>query len=228
MNLSAETINVLKNFSSINPNIVIKQGNTIKTISEAKNILATAVVKESFEQDIGIYDLNEFLSVYGMFEDPEVKFSDDGNSLVIAGSGGQSATYFLSDQSILTSPQKDINMPDIDVSFVLTESQISSLRRSAAAIGVTDVVITSGGVEGSVEVLVTDTKDKTSNNFKISVGGATYKEPNFSLIFNINNFKFITGDYQINISSKLISEFINTSSNLSYWVALEKSSTFGV
>ena len=76
MNLSNDTINVLKNFATINPNLVIKPGQKLKTISEAKTILASSDIVEDFAQEFGIYDLNEFLSVYGLIEDATLEFSD--------------------------------------------------------------------------------------------------------------------------------------------------------
>ena len=52
MQLSESTLSVLKNFSTINPNLVFKQGNQIKTISVAKNILATATITETFRKSL--------------------------------------------------------------------------------------------------------------------------------------------------------------------------------
>ena len=59
MELSENTLQVLKNFSNINQNLMIRSGKTVKTISEARNVLSTAVVDVEFPQDFGIYDLNE-------------------------------------------------------------------------------------------------------------------------------------------------------------------------
>ena len=62
MKLSNGTVTVLKNFSTINQNLVIKAGSKISTMSAMKNIIAKATVEETFPRDIAIYDLNEFLS----------------------------------------------------------------------------------------------------------------------------------------------------------------------
>lgn len=224
MKLSSETINVLKNFASINPNIVIRQGSEIKTISEAKNILATAKVPENFPQEFGVYDLNAFLSVIGMFEDPDLSFSDDGKFVSVVGEGNQSVKYFFSDTSILTTPQKDVTMPPTEVVLSITEAQMNQLRRASSALGVSDVVIKNAG-SGSVDVMVTDIKDSTSNSFDLRLDNVTCPDEDFSLVFNIANFKLIPGDFKISISSKLISQF--ETENVTYWVALEKTSKFG-
>ena len=63
MKLSEQTVNILKNFSDINQNILVKSGNQLQTMSTMKNILGTAEVSETFPRDFGIYDLNEFLGV---------------------------------------------------------------------------------------------------------------------------------------------------------------------
>ena len=68
MNLSNETVSVLKNFATINQNLVIKSGNSISTISAQKNIIAKATVKETFPKDFAIYDLNEFLAALSLFQ----------------------------------------------------------------------------------------------------------------------------------------------------------------
>ena len=48
MKLSSHTTSVLKNFSTINQNLVIKEGNTITTMSAMKNIVAIATIPEVF------------------------------------------------------------------------------------------------------------------------------------------------------------------------------------
>lgn len=227
MNLSPDTLAILKNFAGINSNIVLKPGSVIKTMAEAKNVLAKATVSETFpDQEVGIYDLNEFLGVAGMFATPEFKFSDDMNSVAIV-EGKRSVKYFFSDTSILTSPTKDISMPKADVTFSLSQDDLNALRKAASTLGVTDVVIF--GEEDSDEafVKVSDVKDATSNSFKIELADVTRQSDAFSFVFNIGNFKLISGDYVVSVSSKLISHFKHQSMNLEYWIALEKNSTYG-
>lgn len=225
MNLTDNTLSVLKNFASVNSNIVFRAGNVVKTISEAKNIMAKATVSETFPSDFGIYDLNEFLSILAMFEKPELKFDPEMKFVTIV-EGNKKVKYFFSDIAILTSPTKDISMPDTEIEFVLTNDDLNALRKASSALGVSDVVIKPSG-SGSVEVHVTDVKDATANSFNIALSQATVPQDDFNLVFNIANLKFMTGDYKVYISSKLISNFVNTTSDISYFVALEKSSTFG-
>lgn len=224
MKLSTETLSVLKNFSAINSNIVINSGSKLKTMAEAKNVMASATVSEKFPDSFGIYDLGEFLSVYGMFDDPELSFDDDMKYVVIS-EGRRSVKYFFSDTSILTTPGKDIKMPPVDVSVTLTADDINSIRRAASALGVSDVVVTNAN--GNLSVVVTDVKNSTSNTFDIEVDGDTELDEPFSFVFNVSNFKMIQGDYVVDISSKLISRFKNQNQDVEYYIALEKTSTIG-
>ena len=50
MKLSEHTISVLKNFASINQNLVIKEGSELQTMSAMKNIVARSGVEETFQK----------------------------------------------------------------------------------------------------------------------------------------------------------------------------------
>lgn len=225
MKLSSETLAVLKNFASINSNIVFRGGNTVKTMSEAKNILATANVPEEFPTDIGIYDLNEFLGVVSMFDEPELDFYDN---YVRIGEDNRAVQYFFSDPSILTSPSKDIQMPDPEVVFDLSESELATIRKAASTLSVSDLVIENKVPgETALSATVTDLADSTSNSFSLNLDSSKLPDVPFRFVFNVSNFKIVGGDYRVDVSSKLISQLLNHNADINYWIALEKSSTFG-
>jgi hypothetical protein len=111
MQLSNETIEVLKNFANINPNLVVSAGNNLKTISEVKTIFATASISETFENSFGIYDLNDFLSALNLIDNPTLEFTD--NAVKIKGTDSQ-VEYRFANQEILTQPAKSVAMPSVD------------------------------------------------------------------------------------------------------------------
>lgn len=225
MELKESTLSVLKNFASINPNIVIAEGNTLKTITEAKNVLAQATVEESFPKTVGIYDLSEFLGVLNLVDVPQLSFEDD-YAVVTDSSGRSKVKYFFSDIEMLTTPSKSITMPSEDVKFYLDAGTLSKLKRASSTLGHTEVSVKPAG-SGVIELSIVDSQNVTSNTFSIEVDGE-YAEDNFNFVLNINNMKIIDGDYDVVISQKLISNFVNKSVPIQYWIALEKSSTFGV
>jgi len=223
MELTNNTMTVLKNFSGINQNLLVREGNTIKTISEAKNVLATAVVEESFPQPFGIYDLNEFIGVLGLVDQPRLKFEDE--SVTVGDSTGRSKVrYFFSPEETLTTPQKDINMPQSEVKFSLDSDTLNKVKRAASTLGHSEMSVSVK--DGTLTLSVVEAQNSTSNAFSIDIDGE-FSTPNFNFIMNINNLKLIPGDYEVELSSKFISRFKHKELNVQYWIALEKSSTFG-
>jgi len=225
MELNETTMSVLKNFAGINQNLLINEGNTIKTISEARNVVATAVVGEEFPQRFGIYDLNEFIGVLGLVDKPNLKFGEE--SVTVSDESGRSSIkYFFSPEETLTSPTKDINMPDADVSFVLDNETMNKVKRAAATLGHSELSISAN--DGVLKLSVVDSTNSTSNVYSIDLDGNYPEGAVFNFIMSIPNLKVLPGDYEVSVSSKLISQFKHTEMNVRYWIALEKSSTFGV
>jgi len=124
LKISNETLEILKNFSSINSNILVKPGNTIATISPIKNIMAEAKVSENFDCEFGIWDLNKFLGTISLFDDPEFVFEE--KFVTITSNSNKSAVkYYYSEPSLLTTINKKIVMPEIVVSCFISESNLS-------------------------------------------------------------------------------------------------------
>ena len=80
------------------------------------------------------------------------------------------------------------------------------------------------GEAGVVKLVVRDKKNDTSNEYSINVG---MTDAEFSLNFKVENIKILPGTYEVVISEKLLSRFVNTNYNLTYFIALEPDSTFG-
>ena len=224
MNLSNETVSVLKNFSTINQNLVIKSGNSISTISAQKNIIAKATVKETFPQDFAIYDLNEFLATLSLFEKPDLEFRDD---FVVITENGVSSTYWYSDPSVVTTTTKDITMPEPEVTFSLANNMLSNVQKAAAVIGVQDMVLQAMST-GKAVLKVTDKKNSTANDYAvgIDVNNEDGKDLPYKFWFKVENLKLLAGTYNVSVSSKKISHFINSSVDIHYWIALEPESKY--
>lgn len=214
-----ETLEVVKNFGTINQNLVFKKGNILRTVSDVKNVMARAVLTDDFPKDFGIYDVNEFIGACSLIENGHVSFED--KYLHIA-NDRMSIDYFYSDPDMLTNPpEKDINMPESEVRFTFTQEILNQIRRASSVLGHSSVII--GEVDnGTVSLSMVDTKNETSNAFSIEVGGEFSGGNLPRLSINIDNLKLLPGDYEVEVSSKLISKFEHTDRDLTYWIALEK------
>jgi len=221
MKLSDNALAILKNFAGINNSILVKEGNKLRTISVAKNILAEAEIKEEFPRDFAIYDLNQFLNGLSLHQDPDLDFQQE--SYLSIKEGKRRVKYFFADPNVIIAPpEKDITLPTQDVCFQMDSVTLEKLVKAAAVYQLPD--LSAIGEAGVIKLVVRDKKNDTSNEYAIVVG-ETDKE--FSFNFKVENIKIIPGAYDVVVSSKLLSQFTNTQHNLKYYIALEPDSTFG-
>tara|TARA_R100000030_G_scaffold45929_1_gene34663 strand:- start:198 stop:866 length:669 start_codon:yes stop_codon:yes gene_type:complete len=220
MKLSDRTINLLRNFSTINQSILFKKGTKLRTISVMKNILAEANVDEDFPHDFAIYDLPQFLNQVNLFREPEFHFTSQ--SFVKLKENGDEAVAFFADPSVIVSPpEKSIELPSVDVEFNLKTDQFDKLRKAAAVSHLDDWSVV--GKDGNIILQVHDRKNDTSNGFSTVVGKT---DKTFALHFKVENIKIIPGSYEVKISRKLLSEFKSTEYDLTYYIALEPDITW--
>ena len=224
MKLSNNTISVLKNFASINQNLMIKEGKEITTMSAMKNIIARAEVEEDFPQEVAIYDLNEFLSCLSLFKSPNLEFETTFVTITEENNPKTALKYFYSDPSVVTTPSKMITMPSNEITFTLDSSTLSNITKAAAVISSADLVLEN--TSGTSSLTVKDKKNDTANSY--SMGVETKGEGNFSFFFKVENLKLVEGKYTVEISSKNISHMKNESIPIEYWIALEPESNYSV
>jgi hypothetical protein len=221
MKLSDKTLTLLKNFSGINQSILFKQGNSLRTISVMKNILAEATIDEEFPKDFGIYELGQFLNGLSLHQNPELDFENNGYAVIREGK--MRSKYFFSDPSVIvTPPDKAISLPSEDVCFELSTNQLDKLLKASSVYQLPD--LSAVGEAGVVKLVVRDKKNDTSNDFSIIVG-----ETNVNFIFNfkVENIKILPGTYEVVVSQKLLSRFTSKDYDLKYYIALEPDSIFG-
>ncbi|MBC8442607.1 MAG: hypothetical protein H8D80_00290 [Proteobacteria bacterium] len=222
LKISNETLEILKNFSSINSNILVKPGNLISTISPVKNIMAEAKVAEDFDCEFGIWDLNKFLGTISLFKDPSFYFEEKFVNIT-SKTNKSSVKYYYSEPSLLTTINKKIVMPETVVNCTLTEGQLTEIKKASSVLQVNDIAIRSNG--SAVELVTMDKNDSSTNNFSIDIGDNT-DGSEFVFYFKSENLKMLQGSYDIRITEKVVSEFKHQSKELTYWVALESDSTY--
>jgi len=219
MKISNETRDVLKNFSTINSGIRVKTGNKLETISNMKNILAIATIEESFPQDFAIYNLPEFLGATSLLDDPEFNFNPEKLSVEDTNS---KMDYFYASEGMVVAPEKMITMPSSEVTFTITSTLLTDLQKASSVLGVNDLVLESDGT--TVTLTVKDKKNATSNTLSRTV--AEGNGDKYQMNFKIENLKILTGNYEVQVSSKGISHFKNTDVEVEYFIALEPDSSY--
>ena len=224
MKLSEHTISVLKNFASINQNLVIKEGSELQTMSAMKNIVARSGVEENFPKEMAIYDLNEFLAALSLFSSPVLEFDEQYVTIKEERNPTNSLKYFYSDPSVVQSPSKTITMPSEDITFELTSGDLSKMKRASAVIGAPDMVLENTDEPFKSILNAIDKKNDTANNYSLDI--STNGDGQFKFYFKVENLKLMDGSYDVSVSSRNISNFKSKNSDVEYWIALEPESTY--
>ena len=217
--LSKKTLDVLKNFSTINSSIVFRKGSTVRTISNAENILAKFTGEEVFPADFAIYDLSQFLSGISLFNDPQLEFTS--NDFVSIRGGRTSAKYYFSDPEITlkSAPEKNVNFPGADLQFSLTGDELIQLQKASAVYSLPDLTFESEDGLDTIKLILSDKENDTSNTYDLTVAGCS--TGTYSLDLKIENIRLLPGDYSVKVSKHKISEWSNQNVDLTYYIALE-------
>ncbi|MEK9696166.1 MAG: hypothetical protein VW270_10390, partial [Candidatus Poseidoniales archaeon] len=162
MKISKETSEVLKNFATINMSLLFKKGKTLRTVSPQKSVLAQVNVSEEFPQEFAIFDMNQFLSTFQAFEDPDINFSEKSLS-ISNGSGGTAHLTYAAVENIISAPEKDITLPSVEVSIKIEEKAMSSALKMAGILDLPEVALV--GRDGVAYLTAVDSRNQGSNRF---------------------------------------------------------------
>ncbi|NDB85983.1 MAG: hypothetical protein EB127_25275 [Alphaproteobacteria bacterium] len=219
MKLSSRTLQILKNFSTINPSLLFKTGSVLTTMSPVKTVMARATVKETFPQTYAIFDLSRFIGVLSMFNEPDIKMEE---SFLVISENNRVVNYTYADpEMIVTPPDKPIKFPeDAEIAFTMSSDVLSSVIKAINILQMNEFSVS--GYDGKIHVGAVDTKNPTGDTYKIEVGST---EHNFNMIFKSENIKLISGDYNVKITSRGLGYF--KGDDVEYWIPTESSSNFG-
>jgi hypothetical protein len=216
--LEARTMQVLKNFATINPSLMFHSGNVIKTQSPTSSVLAIAKVPQSFESQFAIYELSRLLGVMSLFKDPELQI--DEKFLVIKDDTNRKVKYTFADPSAIISPKPDvqIKMPDTLAETKISAETLNDVLRAAAVLKHTAVSI--NGRDGKLNVSTLDPTGKNRDTYDVYLGET---DKIFQLNFSLDTFKLLPGDYDVTVAKGIVHW---RGENIEYYTAAETSSTF--
>jgi hypothetical protein len=220
MNLSEQTVGILKNFSHINNGLYFQQGKSIKTVAPSKAILASANITEEIPTDFGIYDLSKFLGAISLFSKPLIGFESQHLEL---SEDNKKCRYTYCDPSLVVRPPegKTVQLPTEDVCFDLSQRVFDEIIKGSSVLQVPDVAVR--GDRNTIKISTLDSKNP-SDEMTFDVGKT---DKDFTFYFKVENFsKLMSKDYTVNLSSKGLSRFDSTDDVLQYYIALEPNSEY--
>lgn len=216
MKLSTRTLQILKNFATINPSLLFKPGNTLTTISPAKTMQAKARTTEQFDTQFAIYDLSRFIGVLSLFEDPELEINNSHMSIV---KDSHKVSYVYAEPDLIVSPSKDVKMPPAEIQFTLSGGSFSSVMKALNVLSLPEVAVV--GNDGKISFTALNTKVPNGDTYSVDVGETEHQ---FKMVFRAENMKLLMGDYDVKISAKGLGYF--KGSDVEYWIPTEASSVF--
>jgi hypothetical protein len=222
MKLSELTVEILKNFATLNQSIQFRTGSELTTITVGQTILAKARVAESFPSDFAIYDLNKLLAKLSLYRDCELAFESD--RILFKSADGRRNDYIkFSSPKIITAPDpnKKIALDDPEHEFDLSAEDLLWQRKSAGISASPYMIFHGDGKH--VFIRSTDVKDDSSDMSSTEIGKTKGK---FTYVIKIENWKMLDGAYHVKLR-KGLSKFEHTEKPVEYYVAIEdKLSTY--
>lgn len=217
MKFDTNAVQILKNFSTISPTIMFREGNVVRTISPSKSVMAKSTIAQTVPKSFGIYDLSRFLGTLSLFDDPDLDVSD---SVVTISEGKNKFKYALTDASMITvAPDRDIVLPDPEIKFQLSTETLGRVMKALSVSQLPNIAVVGDGVNIYLQAM--DAEGKSNDTFSVNVGDT---EATFKMIFRADNIKLMPGTYDVEISSKGLSHF--KGDTVEYWIAVESTSTY--
>ena len=218
--ISPETLSILKNFASINPSLLIREGSKLNTVCPSNRILAEAQVTEHFPVEFAIYDMAQFLGIVSLFKSPVFEFKDTHLVISSDGEGGtRSVKYFYTNPEFIQNKgDKKIKMPNSVVVFDISESDLASIMKAASVLQVPDMCIT--GEDGNLFIRVCDKKNPTGNSWELNVSEIAEEADYFPFWFSIDTLKMVQDDYHVSIASKSVASLKGKNVPVQYWIAM--------
>ena len=195
----------------------MKPGNTLKTITPEKTLIAQANITDQIPSDACIYDLSRFLSILSLHSAPDVEFHD---KYFMITEGKKRTKYAYADISMIhTPPDKEIVIPSADVQVSISWDDLQSVLKAAGVLQFTEIAFV--GQEGKVYLKAVDTSSQNADDYGIEIGETADE---FMIVIKTDNLKLLPQDYEVTLCAKGISEF--KGENATYIVAIDTKSTY--
>ena len=217
MKFSERTLTILKSFSTINKSILMKEGNLLKTVTPEKTLVASATIPDTIPSQACVYDLSRFLSILGLYKDPDVEFHDKYFMIM---DGKRRTKYAYADISMIhAAPEKEIQLPSVDVEVDVTWDDLQSVIKAAGVLQFTEVAFVGDG--GKIYLKAINSTQENSDDYGVEIGTTSDE---FKIIIKTDNLKLLPQDYKVTLCAKGISEF--KSEDVTYYVAIDTKSTY--
>jgi len=225
MKLETETLDIFKNFAVINPSLLVKAGDVVKTISLSKAVIARAKLPQKFDSDFAIYDLSNFISAMSMFDNPDLQFDNDKFVTISDDERSALIRYFFTETDMLIlPPEKEMEIPKTNIKFRITKENLANIIKAVSVLSLPEIMIVGDGENVSIQAV--NPKSNLSNFYKKVIASSN---ADFQVYFKVENFRLISNDYDVSIAPSTskhpgVAHF--SGPGVEYWMVAEAHSRF--
>ncbi len=218
MKFTPNTLEILKNFSNINPSILFKDGDVLMTRSTSNTIIAIGHLDQHIEKTFAILDLSQFISVLSLYKEPNLVFDDDK---VIIGEDNRNVKYKYTEPSLITCVDyekiKNTKLPFKEIAnFTLTTDQIQKMLKSAAVLSLPNITFECN--KGKLSITSCDIQNPASNKVEFLITELENKI-NFTVNYNVDVLKMLPDDYAVTVYESQITKL--ESNRMTYYIVAE-------
>lgn len=216
-----ETLNAVY---GINQSLKIVAGaSDIRCFNTNKTCAVVGKLSSPLPRTLCIYDLREFLSVIGLFQNPVLDFTNEKYVTVKSEDGKQKLKYYDAEESMIGSHfEKMITLPSVDIVLEVSGSQLANITKAAQTLKLAFIGFKS--VDGVIQMYAFDKNDgdnRETNTFSVDVGET---QADFNLFYKTEVLAVLSGDCKFELSSKRISKV--ECSDRVYFITMDKDSSF--
>jgi hypothetical protein len=214
--LSEQTLRILKNFSTINPGLVVKPGAKLVTMSPASSVFAEAEINETLTTPFALTDISKFLSALSLFPEPELNFKETSVEII---KDKQKIVFVYADPRHILAPTKEFKAPNFDLTFSVKEETLMKLFKTMSVLALPAVIIEGDGK--TLSISTKDVKSSTSHSYTEELGPT---DQTFKHVFLAENMKMVPGHYDISIApgvGRFVAKDPYTGKPITYYIAIE-------
>ncbi len=222
MRFDRDTLDVLRNFSEINSGLLFRKGSKQATVSLGKTLIGISHFPIEIPKSFAIYELNKFLGILSLIDDPEIDFSDD-SYIVIKNDKGVQVDYRVSEPRMIHSwpEDKEEKLASVDATFDLPKETWNKFNKSSSLLSADDMLVEAK--DGLITLKTHNLEDKKASSASFDVGTS---KSNFNLIFKTNLMTIMPGNYLVEVCRNKLTRWTNKDKNVIYYISSDKSSTF--
>jgi len=199
-------INVLKNFASVNPSMVISPEG-LGVINTAKSVIANYPFAKPYAfEEFGVYEVPELLSVLGALSNPVIEAND---KYLLIKDGESKTRYFTTAKDLLPkvpAVENKFSQVKCELDFTLPAEKLAALFKMAAIIKAEWLFLESDGKK--IRLTVGKELDTSSNTFDVTItADIAANDLEKPVKVPLSDLKVLPGGYDVKISTAGISRW---------------------